>query len=291
MISAELVDWADESSNSLRPLIAFRPPIEKPLRKTGERVIIRVTPPRMEPWSAMLLGLFEETSSDVEIEIQRRELPDGILHSDETPISAPDIAGREFVALVTPIPPLPDILEKTRPQEKEKERNVWTMRDSFFRLEPSVVELKTFLNRWGAWNSERRYEVNGMSLQSLPFALAVPEAIWRQREAYRKALSGSARSWLRTARPLTFSPLEEWPHFLVERNTCQDAIEATITIDHLREAKYGFCKRCRAMFERDTKHKKNYCSRKCIQADATARWRANQRKQAKRQGGKKNAKG
>jgi hypothetical protein len=289
---AELVDWAEESSKMLKPLMTMTAPVEKrPQKKKSDSVIVRVAPPVTR---AVLLGLYGTSSSDVEIEIQRKELPDGVLHPDETPTTAPDIAGREFVVLVSRLPESANgpLQLPTRMKETElKERNVWAMRARFFSLEPSIVALKSFLNLWGPWDAERRYPADAYSLESLPFALVVPDAIWRQREVYRKALSGSARSWLSKARPLTFSHLEEWPHFLVERSTCQDAIEATITIDHLRGAKFGFCKRCRGMFERDTLHKKNYCSRKCIQADATARWRANQREEAKKQGGRKNAKG
>jgi hypothetical protein len=297
---AELVDWAEESSGSLKPLIAFGTPIEKVQRKTGDKVIIRVTPPvdvgkklGASLTKEMLYGIHED-SSDFDLEMPRKELPDGLLHPDETPTTAPDIAGREFVVLVSQLPESANgpLQLATRVKEAEiKERNVWAMRNRFFSLEPSVVELKTFLNTWGPWDAERRYPGNGFSFRSLPFALVVPDAIWRQRETYRKAVSGFARSWLRTAKPLTFSTLNEWPHFLVERFTCQDALEATITIEHMRKAKYGFCKRCRGMFERDTLHKKNYCSRKCIQADATARWRANQKKESKGKGTKKNAKG
>ena len=235
----------------------------------------------------MLWGLFDDPSLDVDIEIPRRDFPDGLLHPDETPANTPDIAGRDFVVLVSQI----SANTLYQPNIGNRQRNVWAMRDRFFKLEPSVVELKTFLNTWGPWDAQRRYRAGAFSLNSLPFALVVPDAIWRQRDVYRKAISGSARTWLRKATPLTFSTLDEWPHFLVERFTCQDAIEATITIDHMRDAKSGFCKRCLAMFKRDSLHKKNYCSRKCIQADATARWRANQRKEAKKLGGKKDAKG
>lgn len=296
---AELVDWAEESPGSPTSLIAW-PPIDKVRPKTGDRVILRVTPPvdvgkklGESLTNEMLYGL-GDASADFELEMPRKELPDGLLRKDETPTTALDIAGREFVVLVSQLPEYANVplqLTSSVKETERKKRNVWAMRARFFGLRPSVVDLKMFLNVWGPWDAERRYSGSRSSFKPLPFALVVPDAIWRQREAYRKALSGSARSWLRTAKPLTFSTLEEWPHFLVERSTCQDAIEATITIDHMRDAKYGFCKRCRGMFERDTLHKKNYCSRKCIQADATARWRANQRKEAKKQGGKKDAKG
>jgi hypothetical protein len=284
---AELVDWAEESSGMLKPMLMTASIEKRPQKKKSDSVIVRVTPPGT---SAMLMGLFD-TSEDVEIEIQRGELPDGVLRPDETPTTTPDIAGREFAVLVSQLPESANLFLQPVAGEKEKERNVWAMRDRFFSLKPTLIELKTFLNTWGPWDGERRYPANGYSFQSVRFALVIPDAVWRQRELYRNALSGSARSWLRKARPLTFSTLQEWPHFVVERATCQSAIEATITIGHIQNAKYGFCKRCRGMFERDTLHKKNYCSRKCIQADATARWRANQRKETKEQRGKKNAKG
>jgi hypothetical protein len=284
---AEVVDWGEAVSRTLKPLFTMAAPVEEPARKKSDSVIVRVTLPGAR---AMLHSLYG-TSQDLEIEIQRKELPDGILRPDETPISTPDIAGREFAVLVSELPESAGLFLRPKPATKEKERNVWTMCEKFFSLEPSLVELKTFLNAWGPWDGERRYPANGHSLDSVRFALVIPDAVWRQREGYRKAQSGSSRAWLRKASPLTFSTLEEWPHFVVKRSTCQSAIEATITIEHLRGAKYGFCKRCRGRFERDTLHKKNYCSRTCIQADATARWRANQRKEAKKQGGKKDAKG
>jgi hypothetical protein len=297
---AELVDWAEESR--LKQLMAMTNAVATPLRKTGETVVARVTPPldigyalgRGSAGTGAMLGLFDESSSsassDFEVEIARKDLPDGLLKPDETPTTALDIGGREFLVLICRKLESAEGLYQLDPGEKEK--NVWVMRDSFFGLEASLVDLKKFLNRWGLWSWEGVHWRKGFRLVARgPFALVVPDAIWRQREAYREALSGSARSWLRAAKPLSFSTLEEWPHFLVERSSCQDAIEATITIDHLRGAKFGFCKRCRKIFERDTLHKKKYCSRRCIQADATARWRANQRRQSKKPGGRKHAKG
>jgi len=67
--------------------------------------------------------------------------------------------------------------------------------------------------------------------------------------------------------------------------------DRSVTVFELNHEPFSSEMRCRGIFERDTNHQKNYCSRKCIQADATARWRANQRKEAKKQGGEKNAKG
>jgi hypothetical protein len=122
------------------------------------------------------------------------------------------------------------------------------------------------------------------------FVLAFPHLLWEKREEYRKAReSKNARKWLSTALPLSFSPIDKPPYFLVERFYCDDAIQATITIDHLAKRRFGFCKRCGKQFEQETEHKKNYCSRQCIQADGVKRWRDNQRKEL-RKGVKRNAK-
>jgi len=101
----------------------------------------------------------------------------------------------------------------------------------------------------------------------------------RKREEYRKALeSRNGHRWLSTASPLSFSTTEKPPYFLVERHFCEDAIRATITIDHLAGRRFGFCKRCGKQFEQETKHDKNYCSRECINAAGVKRWREKQRK-------------
>jgi hypothetical protein len=97
---------------------------------------------------------------------------------------------------------------------------------------------------------------------------------------------------LSKARPLSFSTIDQPPYFLVERFYCEDAIQATITIDHLAGRRFGFCKRCRKQFEQRTEHKKLYCDRKCVQAANVANWRANKRKElSKSKQGGTNAKG
>ena len=90
--------------------------------------------------------------------------------------------------------------------------------------------------------------------------------------------------------PQGISATLERPHFLVERSYCKDAIEATIIIDHLARRRFGFCKRCGKEFEQETQHKKNYCSRTCINAVNVQRWRDNQRKKSRLEG-KRNAEG
>ncbi|MFZ0273958.1 MAG: hypothetical protein WB524_11825 [Acidobacteriaceae bacterium] len=150
--------------------------------------------------------------------------------------------------------------------------------------------LRHFLNKWGLWGYRPSFEV-GLGEEMPGFVLAFPHLLRQKRDEYRKALeSKSARKWLSTASPLSFRTTDEPPYFLVERFYCEDAIEATITIDHLAGRRFGFCKRCGAQFEQETEHKKNYCSRQCIQAAAVKRWREKQRNTASK-GGMRNAKG
>jgi hypothetical protein len=90
--------------------------------------------------------------------------------------------------------------------------------------------------------------------------------------------------------PVNLDTAAEFPFYRVQKSCCVDAIDATITIDHLSGVKHGICKRCRKVFEKETRHKKNYCSERCFNAAGVQRWREKQRKAAKK-GAKRNAKG
>jgi hypothetical protein len=139
------------------------------------------------------------------------------------------------------------------------------MRREFFELEQNNSKLCRFLNRWGFWDYGRDYQA-GMGLRhAYPFVLAFPHLIWGQREHFRKGLVGTPRKWLSTANPLGFTAIDTPPYFLVERFSCEDAIKATVTIQHLANVRFGICKRddCRKLFERTTKEKRLYCSPEC----------------------------
>ena len=122
------------------------------------------------------------------------------------------------------------------------------------------------------------------------FVLVMPHLLKEQQEKYRSAvLPSNARSWLRS-HPLSLDTADEFPFFRVRRHYCRDAIEVTITIDHLAEIKRGICKRCHRLFEKEKKYKMIYCSRTCANAASVERFRNRQRK-ASRKGAKHNAKG
>jgi hypothetical protein len=108
--------------------------------------------------------------------------------------------------------------------------------------------------------------------------LVTPHLLREQQAKYRRALLPSnARSWLRS-HPMNLETADEFPFFRVQRNYCGSAIEATITIDHLAEIKFGICKRCHKVFEKEKKYKMSYCSRSCANAASVARFREKHRK-------------
>ena len=163
------------------------------------------------------------------------------------------------------------------------------MRDEFLELEEQSYNLRYFLNRWGLWNPTRGYSA-GMSNHPHPFILAFPHLIWQQRRKYTRALTGPPGAWLKSANPLNFTQLDQPPYFLVERSYCQDAIEATITINKLADAKFGICKRedCGKLFTRRTDQTRFYCSPECAHLANVRKLRAEKKKSESK--GRKNAK-
>jgi len=158
-------------------------------------------------------------------------------------------------------------------------KDAWKVREEFFELAEDLHELRSFLNRWGLWNYQRGYHVV-LHREPHPFALMFPKTLWEERERYRRGLVNKPRTWLTTAKPLSFSPLDEPPYFLIERSCCQGAIEATITIDKLGDAKFGICKRhdCRKLFHRITEQARLYCSPECAHLANVRKLRAEKKK-------------
>jgi len=89
---------------------------------------------------------------------------------------------------------------------------------------------------------------------------------------------------------LSLETADELPLYFVRESYCKSAIEAVITIDHFKKRRFGICKRCHALFKKETRHKKSYCSDPCINAANVQRWRDRQRTLQKK-GAKRNAKG
>ena len=291
---AEVVGWWEPpGAGRFPPIFA---PVSTPLPEK-ERVLIRFVMPTGEPLSEAELGvspnalgllLSNPYVNICEVVIDRVELPDGILHPHENRRTAPDISERQFDLLVCPNPEFASLFLSLEPGIVAK--NARVMRDEFFGLKNNIEETCKFLNRWGHWNVRRGYYTGVMGLPDpQPFGIEFPHLLWKERDKYSKALVGNPRAWLSTCGGLIVSQIDKPPYFVMERFSCASAVHDTITIDHLRGAKFGFCKRCRKMFERESLHKKNYCSRQCIQAAGVQRWREKQKKESRPKGRKDNA--
>jgi hypothetical protein len=260
--------------------------------------------------SGMLSGLGLGPYPSYEVLLDRNSIPPNVLQAHENYNNTPDISGRNFQVLICQKPEFKYGLFTLEPGTVKK--NAWIMRDEFLTLDADTIlgwewSVRRFLNKWGLWEYDRGYidPWNGTSLLNLKilhqigskrridepdFAMVVPHLLQKQQEIYSKALlPNNARKWLRV-HPLSLTTADEFPFFRVRRSYCCDAIEATITIDHLAERLFGICKRCHKIFQRETRHEKNYCSERCFNAAGVQRWREKQRKPAKK-GTKRNAKG
>lgn len=288
---AKLVGWHEEPKPSGQYLV---PPIlVKPMALVAERdkVLVRIEVPD-DSTSGKLAAMGLGPCPFHTVELFRDDVPKDVLRPHENRRNTPDISGREFTVLVCKRREFEThLLARLKPGDVEK--NAWAMRDTFFGLDENqwVWNLNLFLNRWGLWNYSTGFHVD-MSARMPGFALVLPHLIKEKREQYRKALDRKcARAWLSAAQPLSISAIDRPPYSLVERFYCEDAIKATITIDHLAGRLFGFCKRCGKQFEQETDHKKNFCSRRCIQAAGVKRWRDKQKKKTTKKGANRNAKG
>jgi hypothetical protein len=229
--------------------------------------------------------------------MERASIPPNVLQAHENCHNTPDVSGRSFQVLICQKLEFKDSPWHLKPEDVTK--NAWIMSDEFLNLEDDPesgweFSIWRFLNRWGIWESGRGFRedwstspIRIMSpFASLPeqeidkpdFVLVIPHLLKEQQGKFRKAvLPSNARPWLRS-HPVSLDTANEFPFFRVRRHYCRDAIEATITIDHLAEIKHGICKRCHKVFEKEKKYKMVYCSRTCASAASVERFRERQRK-------------
>jgi hypothetical protein len=305
-VRVETVEWAEEPK--LKRALQQQ---EDDLEKTWVRV--RIEAPDADGLG-MLYGLELNDYSSFSAVLDRASVPPDVLEAHENHRNTPNISDRYFRALICQKPEFKDELWALKPGEVTK--NAWIMRDEFLSLnadpDPALGwdwSAWQFLNKWGLWGfgqvhvndwdfasysamttllqlakGERIYKLNRPGS-----VMVIPHLLKEQQEKYRKALlPNNARLWLRS-HPLNLDTADEFPFFRVRRSYCCEAIEATITIDHLAERRFGICKRCHKVFERETRHKKDYCSERCYNAAGVQRWREKQRNTAKK-GANQNAK-
>jgi endogenous inhibitor of DNA gyrase (YacG/DUF329 family) len=285
---AELLGWGEE------PRTPFSRRIDQ-LSVDRERVEVYIWPDSIAERLMMVSGIrFPERA----VELYRDNVPKDVLPLAETRRSRPDISGKRFKVLVCSRPEFKSSMAPSGLRPVDRPKDAWAMRDEFLSLEGGdgdqdewIFGLQQFLNRWGMWNYRRGFGTRSGE-QAPGFVLAFPHLLWQERNEYRKALE-QPNKWLRTAAGSlsTTRMVEEWPYFLVERSYCDEAIRSTITINHLRKQRFGFCKRCGKQFERETAHKKSFCSRRCINAANVENWRKDQQKIKREKGGTRDAKG
>lgn len=321
-VSAELVEWVEEPK-----LMMASQQEEEAHEKTSLRVRIEVPDPDGDGVGLGELsflygcGLYRSYL----VLMERASIPPKVLQAHENCHNTPDVSGRSFLVLICQKPEFKDSPWGLKPEDATK--NAWLMSDEFLNLgddpeedDPEwswVLSVWRFLNKWGIWESGRGFREDWSALPmrimspsaSLPeqkidkpdFVLVIPHLLKEQQGKLRRAvLPSNARPWLRS-HPVSLDTANEFPFFRVRRHYCRDAIEATITIDHLGEIKHGICKRCHKVFEKEKKYKMSYCSRTCANAASVERFRERQRKPEwtaakiakllRQQGAKQNAKG
>lgn len=296
--AAETVEWVNAPTRKMA--------VQADAESEKSWLMIRIEVPETEFSTRRMLALEPVYQT---VLMDRASIPPEVLRAHENHRNTPDISGRSFKVLLCRKPEFRNIFWGLEPGKVTK--NAWIMRDEFLNLNAEREldwsrAVQQFLNKWGLWSSGTGYEqawrsqypmlakfatVGTGELTDTPdFALVMPHLLKAYQERYRKALLPSkARNWL-SLHPLNLTTAGEFPFFRVNKSYCSEAIEATITIDHLAKKRFGICKRCRNVFEKQTGHEKNYCSRRCINAASVQRWREQQRKSAKK-GAKRNAKG
>lgn len=286
-VRAETVEWIKDPTKLRRIAIG---PSDDDDDKSWLRVRIEVPDAEL----GIPLGDFDPS---YQVRIDRASIPPDILPLHENYRSTPDISGRSFQVLICQKPEFKDPFSRLNPGEVTK--NAWLMSDEFLNLEENSEfgwgwSVWQFLNKWGLWDSYSGFVKDWKSMPprlrapsaSLPeqtidepdFVLVMPHLLKEEQAKYRRAvLQSNARSWLRS-HPLSLDTANEFPFFRVRRSYCRDAIEATITINHLEGIRSGICKRCHRVFEKEKRYRMSYCSRSCANAASVERFREKQRK-------------
>lgn len=163
-----------------------------------------------------------------------------------------------------------------------RELNPWTMRDEFLRLEETNAALLSFLSRWGWWERSGAFsyieDEHSVGKLGEPYPIAVlPFLVWKRRKELRDGMLGKPDAWLANNAALGFTQRRsKYPYLGMTDTTCVNAIETTITLDHMRKTKWRICKRpdCGNIFAVESEHGKVYCEQYCAHLVSVRRNRA-----------------
>lgn len=253
-------------------------PMFSPLKRVRARVHLPLEAKQLSAMLESRYDLMPYTKRSVEMYVN--QLPSGLIGQDG-PI--PNNLYRDGCWLTVLVCQREEFRGGTLGIEPEgPKKNAWVMRDEFLNLEKDVSFLCEFLNRWGMWSDgpgfAREFGISD------DLRMLMPHHAWTLQETFRKALIGSSKRWHSDAKRLVLSQSDERPYFFVDRSYCRDAIEATITIDHLSNAEFGICKRhdCRRLFQHTTKQRRLYCSPHCAHLANVRKLRAAKKKESDR---------
>jgi hypothetical protein len=265
--SAEVLGWRE------KPAIPYSEPGLEWLNPLDDEVSILL---RLNVLSAQDLalaaafGLHPSSGRSYTIDILRRFIPPDVLPPYANRQNIPDIGGGRFDVLVCP---MKESEEFAGAAKLKQERDAWEMRDEFLHLEQEIPALEQFLERWGLWSRLGVYRAHSLVLES-------PNLLWARQKEYRRARTGNPHAWLGAMGNFTLSMSNERPYFEIQRSYCEEAIKATITIDHLRNVRTGTCRRhdCRRLFERTSGQKRFYCKPECAHLANVRKLRAQKKK-------------
>jgi hypothetical protein len=169
----------------------------------------------------------------------------------------------------------------------------WEVRDRFLRLQtahdiaPFLSDTGEFQKRLGSgqFTTEDLFEIQGI----VRYLLTTAPSKWRiQRPAFRTERIAKLMLWEYRQFKFRFSWSSRSHAVVVETASTLDAILASVFVDHMRQAQFGFCARpdCRRQFELKSRHKRKYCSPDCghVMAVRESRNRSVAKKTAARDG-------
>ncbi len=266
--SAELLGWREKPTNTYSEpdLEWLNPPDDR------DRIRVRLDVPSAQDLASLAYAFgCRPSGRSYTIDIVRRLIPPYVLppHADHQ--STPNIAGRRFDVLVCLMQESEEFAGTSK-LKQEREKNAWEMRDEFLNLGREIFALERFLEKWGLWSRSGVFDRP---------VLESPNWLWARQEEYRRALAGKPHTWLGGTRDqFNLSMSNERPYFKVRLSYCEEAIKATITIDHLRKVRFGICRRhdCRRLFKRTSRQKRFYCKPECAHLANVRKLRAQKKK-------------
>jgi len=147
----------------------------------------------------------------------------------------------------------------------------WEVRSQFLRLRLGTDDAVAFLSDSGEFHSalgsgrltnRSLFEIQGI----VYYLLTTPPPRWKAKPEVFKtdSLYRLLRSEYQTF-TVRFSWSKNSHAAVIETRTTLDAMMATVFVDHIRDARIGFCSRpdCRKQFEHGSNHARKYCSYDC----------------------------